>query len=390
MSAGSKEMLFSYSSLERARACPARFQLSHAEYPAIWQRDGFPSRVTYAAVRGLVIHSCLERITKVAAESPATGDELTTALRTLGGYSELIDVAIRNVLSDLRANPRARGLVSMWQRRLAEDHETIRHRVQSTLRQVVVPGGREPASRLSSGEGMRVERGVFAEFHLRSSDMPLHGWADLLMCDEPRDHIIDFKTGQASESHEDQLRLYAALWLKDERNVYRRPVAMKAIYGEFEQDFGEMVESEATDVLSEWRSRIESAQQILEGTVARAVPAKELCSLCPVKVVCDPYWESLVPNESARTLEFVDLEGTIVESLGTRSWQIDLLRAPNELMAQIVHSDSSRNGLAVGDRVRILGASMRLGDEEVEPSLWLGRNAEMFVIRDEQLFLTEV
>ncbi len=385
---GSKELLFSYSSLEKARACPARFQLSYGAYPTIWQREGFPPRVTHASVRGLVIHSCLERLTKAAAaaDSPVTGDARTNALRDLGGYSQLIDDAIREVLDGLEGNPRARATIPTWRRRLIEDHETIRHRVQSTLRQVVIQGGRVPVSGTSSSGAMRIENSVFAEFHLSSRDMPLHGWADLLACGEPVDRVIDFKTGQASESHEDQLRLYAALWLKDERNALRRPVAMTAIYGEVEQHFGELMESEATGVLDKWQSRIQEAQEILGEATVQATPERELCALCPVKVACDSYWDRLVPIQSARTLEFVDVEATIVEKLGTRTSQVALLRAPDGLVVHIVHSESGKQDFAVGDRIRILGASVRTGDEEVEPSLRVGRNAEVFIIRNGQLF----
>lgn len=383
-------MLFSYSSLERAKACPARLKLSYGEYPSIWERKGFPGRVTYPAVRGLVIHRCMEALTKAAAETHEIGDRRAIAVRALGGFSRLIEDASRDVLADLAVNPRAKLMIPTWERRLAEDQESIRHRVQSTLRQLVVDIENTALNQSTVIGRKPIERGVFAEFYLRSSDLSLHGWADLFICDAPTDRMIDFKTGQESESHQDQLRLYAALWLADDRNAMRRPVEMTAIYDESEQHFGEMHLSEAVSVLDSWRERVEEAQRILSGQPAQASPERDLCSMCHVKVACDPYWIDLVAHEPVNELEYVDIEVKLDEQLGNRTWRISITQAPKSLSVDLLHTESHRQGLSAGDVVRILGASLNAGDEQTEPSLWAGRSAEIFALRADGLHLAGV
>lgn len=53
---------FSYSSFRELEACPRRWMLRRASFPAVWDRHGYPEVPYLASLRGDVVHRALEQI----------------------------------------------------------------------------------------------------------------------------------------------------------------------------------------------------------------------------------------------------------------------------------------------------------------------------------------
>ena len=378
---------FSYTSLVEAEACPARLQLAHRAYPTLWDRQGFPSRTNYAALKGSIIHRCVQMFVNTLTEMPDVDGKQEQALRAVGGISQLVTAASEEELNEAQKNPRSRALIKVWERKLNEDEESLRLKVQGLLR--MLP---DVAQRISGAETSReasslIRKGTYSEFWLESRRARIVGSADLLNCQDPHDRIVDFKTGERSETHEAQVRLYAAMWLEDERNANSRPVSMAASYADSDVEFGQLHPEDAPDVLDWWKQRSDQAELVLGQESVLANPAPELCSTCRVKPACDTYWQDLVPRESLFAKQFFDVELVLVEQLGSKTWRIQPIAAPSGEIPLVLNFDWLPRDLATGDRLRLLGVQFRPESDEASAIARVGRNTEVFALRSDGLFL---
>jgi hypothetical protein len=88
--------LWSFSALREAGACPRRYALSRARYLDLWDGRGYPRLPTLPAVFGDVVHDALDTIMKAlvaAGCGSVRSAEATQVLRTLGGYTAVIEAS---------------------------------------------------------------------------------------------------------------------------------------------------------------------------------------------------------------------------------------------------------------------------------------------------------
>ena len=231
---------WSYSSLREAGACPRRYALSRARYPDLWDGTGYPRVPRVPALFGDVVHDALDTIvralTATGCES-ARSAEAVAALRTLGGYTAIIEAAVERRLAGLAGNPRVSDdLRKRIHRDLHSQVADARYQVQAYITALVLgPGHKAAPAAHDAPTGMPETRasgrraplcaGAHAEVTLRSARPRLMGRVDLLRVSDDGADITDYKTGAESASHQDQLGLYALLWdLDRDANPGRLPV----------------------------------------------------------------------------------------------------------------------------------------------------------------------
>jgi PD-(D/E)XK nuclease superfamily len=131
--------------------------------------------------------------------------------------------------------------------------------------------------------------------------------------------IFDLKTGEPSDSHIEQLRVYSVLWDGDrELNPDRLPLReLKILYG----SSAISLDLPTRETLGKWRSAIaERTESVVEQLAASPTPARpsaENCSGCQVKLLCNEYWKL-----RSQSLEdpFQDLEINLMSKQSDVGW----------------------------------------------------------------------
>jgi hypothetical protein len=210
----------SVSTLSEIESCPRRWALNSAEYPELWGRRGYPPRLSVPSLTGSVIHLTLQTITKALARAGCDSlqhEDAVQVMRSLGGYTKVINNCIERILQRFASNPRASPMMEIAVRTLQSRIPEMRAQVQTLLGRIklqkssplgVLPdqGGR-PRTPLGPG--------TYPELELRVPRIGWHGVADLLLLSNNSCSIVDFKTGEPDDSHRFQLRVYALLWSRD-------------------------------------------------------------------------------------------------------------------------------------------------------------------------------
>src|SRR5215210_7028726 len=98
----------SFSRLREIEMCPRRWSLNSASYPEIWSRRGYPPKVYLAPLAGQIIHAALEIITNALNRAgcvSVTDEHFVHVMRELGGYSKIIEEALKRIFINLQDNP---------------------------------------------------------------------------------------------------------------------------------------------------------------------------------------------------------------------------------------------------------------------------------------------
>lgn len=189
--------------------------LSHADYGELWDGRGYPPRPALPALTGSVVHRCLELLLAAlqARGCRSIADpRAVEAIRELGGFSELVASVTAEQLEALQQNPRAIDSRAVLAKQLAKELPHIRERVQMAIsRAQLSPGARGGDARPHAAGGSGTTEGSHGELELRAEDLRLMGVADLVTVDGDGCTITDYKTGEPSEHHAEQVRLYALL-----------------------------------------------------------------------------------------------------------------------------------------------------------------------------------
>ena len=123
----------SFSALRSMEDCPRRWALSRAEYPDIWPGHGYPPLVTWAALRGTIVHRSSELILKQVERECGTGFErLSAALENLGGYSAVLKRCYQQARASNDSNPRF-GAGDQFDIRFASSLSELRVQVQRLI-----------------------------------------------------------------------------------------------------------------------------------------------------------------------------------------------------------------------------------------------------------------
>ncbi|MGH9908148.1 MAG: PD-(D/E)XK nuclease family protein [Pyrinomonadaceae bacterium] len=207
----------SFSDLQNIEACPRRWSLSAASYPNVWSHRGYPPKIYLATLHGHILHAALELIVKSLsrASCPSVADEsFVNVMRGLGGYTSIIEQAAARVLERLNENPRFTPRSRYVLAELKKAAPALRESLQILISKLRLGPGH-----LSGGvqqpHRSALNEGTYAEIELRVAKMRWHGFVDILTLLESNCEIVDFKTGDPTPEHEDQVRVYSLLWARD-------------------------------------------------------------------------------------------------------------------------------------------------------------------------------
>lgn len=372
---------WSVSALAEVEACPRRWALRRASFDGGGGEPvaGFPDRPRPATLRGRVVHAAVEEIVKALARagcssalSPCAG----RAMDALGGASAVVARCTEAVLDDVRTNPRAAPVVDRLARDLRLALAELRDRVVPlVLRAPLHPRSSArtnplvPARSTTGGRGgARSSRprpplgvGSHPETWVQTERPPFGGLIDLLTVTPDDVHVVDFKTGQPSDAHADQVRVYALTWLHDaERNPDgRHPTTLSLHYATgpvavaLPADFGA---AHARLV-----KRVAAATLAVGSQPPAANVGPDTCGRCAVRAVCGAFWDARLDSLDDR---YVDVELDVVASDGPDAWRVAVVRCPSGAV-----QGETRLALpggpdpTVGARLRVLGARLRASDD---------------------------
>ena len=321
----------SFSGMRDIGACPRRWSLTRASYPALWDGYGYPSRPNVASIVGNVVHECLESIVLALVQNNTTSVEGAAAvgvLRSLGGYPAVIRKALDHQVDGLASNPRLEGRMDQLRRDLWARVPEIRQTVQTLLSTSVLVGregwdGRGPCSGTIPSGNLRSQEtsnGSFPEISLTSSRLGMTGRLDLVSVDGSSVHIIDYKTGVPRAHHIDQMRIYALLWwLRDDVDP-SRPYATRLTlsYPGHDLDVQVPTAAELSALEISTKAQLEQLRRDIDMDPPEARPDQDTCRFCPVRHLCDPYWSYI--SGTPPVDGFADVRGRVASRNGPKSW----------------------------------------------------------------------
>ena len=371
---------WSFSSLAEANSCPRRYALRHARYANLWSGSGYPDLITEAAIGGAVIHEGIETTLRAMREagcaSPAD-EEAVETLRGLGGYTVIATTATQRILSSLDNNPRMRPRLRRLSERLERRTPEMRWAIQTFMsRMSMIRNNRRPGSvgqGALPGERAPIGAGVYPEVSLVAERERLKGRIDLLTRQGDDIAILDFKTGEPTTHHVEQVTFYGLLWMLDgAANPDQLPVTTITIaYIDHHQPVPTPEDWNA--VRQRLARQIEQAEHALSSTPPIAVPSVE-CRHCSVRQICDEYWQSEHAEKEPHS-PFADVEVVVRGPNGDTSWFVESEKGSGETLLRATIHDV---GFTPGQRLRILGAAMGENEDEGWHIVTINSNSEVF------------
>ena len=267
---------WSFSSLAVFRECPRRWWLLNSRYSNT--PDGrYPVPYGAAALRGRLVHATVETYAK--------------SLRTVGddpsapSFSPRVHLkkALREVMENAGANPRTdpRKLSVTIDDCVRDFYDLVESRELSHRRGVPSASGSRSQSHSMNAPSEA------AEFWVEVDDPPIAG-----IIDRVSDFgFIDFKTGEPSDSHAEQLNFYATLWWL-RYGVLPRSLELRYTGGVDPIDVPVPPIAELKSIAEKLRIELSEANASLATTLVPAKPSSTTCSRCPVRQMCDEYWVS--------------------------------------------------------------------------------------------------
>lgn len=395
----------SVSALLNMEACPRRWSLSYADYPDIWERRGYPPKPYLAALTGQIIHSALESITKslsYAGCSSINDPLFVSVLRELGGYTKIIEAKLGHVITKLNDNPRSQHNADFIAMKLRAQIPELRARLQMLVSKLRLQAGSKSNAERTIGAPIArtaLSNGSHVEIELRAERLRWHGFVDCLNLSDTTCEIVDFKTGAAKPEHEFQIQVYSLLWSRDtESNPTARLVNRLALSypaGEVEP----LTAPELDDFERALMTRTRTALNLIRQDPPPAYPSVQNCPFCPVRQMCDVYWDTEVQQHlkterlkditiQAQTV-FADLEVELRERQSLTSW-VAVVTMSGELASRTPvsiqftqTSMSVLNALKVGSRLRLIDSYIvnQVEDETSSTQyVMLNRASEVFIV----------
>lgn len=392
----------SFSTLRAIETCPLSWALSRSSYPAIRAEPGYPPRIRTKTLLGQVIHEALERIMKkVAASEPGQsepGTGLVAALKSLGGYSRVLEDAIDKLTPSLTVNPRAVNSGHDVIEELRAQLPDLRIRTQK----IIAQGGADLLGAVTKGaagstpisgnghRGKPLGFGTHAEVPLNH---PIAGWygrADLLRLEGDGCEITDFKTGLQKEDHNLQLRAYAWLWYNDQvkNPTRRRATNLRLVYSAGAVPVAAPSVPELDELEDQLRTRGDTARAAITNPSPEARPSKDACSLCDVRQLCPEYWRTDVQTAlyAGTPRDARDAEVEILNRQGEWSWRGRIISggmfaAGTKAVVRARPQDASFTALLeTSRRVRLVGIHFS------EPSEESGGAAVINLLKSSEVF----
>lgn len=396
-------LFWSYSSLKDVEACPRRWVLSRAQYPGIWERQGYPEVPHPAALLGDVIHHALEVVVKALGSRGCTetnSSDAVEVLRSLGGLSAVLRQAIDLKIDELGSNPRVDADTRENIRQALIDQLGVAsNRVQLFLSRGKLPAWAAPGegadgetgSAGGSGSGpsrrMPVGTGAHPEVDVVAEALRHWGRIDLVTVDDAGVTITDYKSGKEDPAHDDQVRLYALLWDLDRETNPERAAATELVvsYPARDRVLPAPDVTALRNLEATTRTRVERADTEVSGSSPQAKPAEEICLFCQVRHLCPEFWQQIAPNPSTvEAREWFDLEATVIRQNGVKSWVVKSTQGGTEML---VRTPSPSIMLPVGKRIRVLGVRKVDKDPDGQGLVIiaaLGSTSETYIVDESQ------
>ncbi|MGB7220087.1 MAG: PD-(D/E)XK nuclease family protein [Vicinamibacterales bacterium] len=379
------------SALRDIEACPRRWALNAATYDGLWQGRGYPPRLRLGSLSGSVIHLALETVLDALATSSCgsiTDPAAVNVLKSLGGYTKVLNDCITRVLSAFSGNPRAVRLLEAGDRSLRSQLPKLRTATQTLVGRVRLSARARPTGFATSERPpTSLPEGTHLELVLRAPNMGWKGKADLLTCSRYSCEIVDFKTGVADDSHRFQLQVYAVLWSRDQNLNPNGRLATKLTLAYPTGDVDVAVPSPPAFAALERDlfARAEAARRAVTSDSPEARPSLDNCGFCGVKQLCEDYWTADNQRQLAggRALEkgsYRDVELTITGQHGPHSWDAILELDSGPPRRVLLRSSSGDLDLHPGERARILDVQIAtiLEDQNDPLILTIGSFSEVY------------
>ena len=321
----------SFSSLMAIEACPRRWALLHSAYPELWDRRGYPPSSNIATLQGNIAHRALQKIISAFVHAGCKSPknlEAIQILRSMGGFTEIIDGIFTELHEKERGNPRSGPSCSYMVLHKEQILATIREEVRRLLSQQVLfctKNNSQPTSH--KHVSFPLHHGSFTEVDVKNPSINWTGAIDLLVLGDDTIEIIDFKTGKETPKHAEQVRVYSALWARDTEKNPKHQLATRLTlcYPNHKVEIPPLSEQGIKELENELIARTNAAKNLLSIIPAKASPSQENCQFCPVKQICDAYWNSDVLTQITKELpaqsESIDFEAEITSQHGPQSWE---------------------------------------------------------------------
>lgn len=365
---------FTVTTLLEIEACPRRWALRTATYEFLWAGFGYPPRVHVSSIAGTVVHEVVQKVTRELAKygCATIGDSRATeVMRSLGGYSALINRNIDLLLERHRQNPRALQGMTYTAERLRAQLPQLRTLAQTMMARVSLPAcPRTGEQKLKTRPRRPLRFGVFSELEFRASTIGFKGRADLLSLTPNKCELIDFKTGQRNDKNVFQIRVYSLLWNRDEELNPERQMADRLVlcYSNGDVRVPPLTADELDQLECELVARRDAASQSVKVRPPEARPSRDNCQFCEVRQLCDSYWtmesQAIIAVGSHRG-RYADVQLRIKGRHGPRSWDaiIENFHGSHAESPALLRTVDAVE-FADGDRVRVIDAAVTPVDEE--------------------------
>ncbi len=371
--------IWSASTLNEVEECPKRFVLRRASYPEIWSRAGFPNRISAAQVKGIVVHEVVSMIMQTVQNSAGLAEKsVMSFLKERGGYLELLRATLEKELLSANSNPRADLMVESIKREILTDLSEMRGLVQHFVKESIKY--RPTASSRVEHEEINERPSttfrilpINSEYKIVDSEFPIEGYLDLLLINEDIDHIIDYKTSKTiHDDYWDQLSLYAWLWYRSAKNTRKSDCRVEVISGASLSESRVIKIEDFPAIHMTVLDRIRNAELSITGEI-EAKPSADSCKFCPVKVMCNAYW-NMNENQSTEA-KWSDMRIRVIANLGGNAWSV--LKLSDDTPAMLIVGDRDDGSMEIGQELRLLNA-YKNEDEETGVVIRLSQNSEIF------------
>jgi len=378
----------SLSRLREIEACPRRWALEAAEFPAIWTRRGYPNKPHAAALVGRIVHLAVEVVVNALMKERCSGisdPRASAVIMELGGFGHIINDCSARVLSDYTDNPRAQPHLQSLQQKIQSLRPDIRERVQMIVARTTLTSRPDSGSPGARGGRHKLAPGAHPEVELIAKDISWIGIADLIQISDDLCEIQEIKTGEPDEDHRFQLQVYSALWAHDrERNpAGRLATKLTLCYQTGNVDVPILSKPELDALVEALKSRRLNALSALNQYPPAAKPSKDACKHCSVRQLCEPYWESGRSPEESPDGAFCDLEVVITGEHGAASWEGTSTKAGALPVGAkvLIRTTRQSEGFRIGARVRLLNLHLTVSRDNQPSIANVSQASEIFIVQ---------
>ena len=387
-------MSFHY--LTEAERCPRAIALHTSDYEDVWSKHGYPDRPNPYAVIGQIVHSSVQTIVGELARhkcSSVRDPRSIEVLKKLGGYSTVIALVSEKILTSFDGNPRFHGdrdqITSNVRTRMPQIREQVQvflSRLHWSLNPQFSEHGTD-SGRPTSKTRVRLplSKGIHSEVELRDPNLKWRGLADVIDLTDSECEISDLKTGAKSDSHKDQVMVYAVLWRGDPQLNPKGllPTRLVLSYADGDEVLPTPTSQDLNRLASDLQIRTDQVRSELNLIPPEAKVTEENCKSCQVRLICNEYWNPVYrPKAALIQTSYDDIEVELLRQLGQTAWEAacrvsTLLKPTTKILIRFSSADQIlREQFELRGIVRLTGALLILREAPEMPLLQIMENTE--------------